>query len=177
MSFGTPHKQIHNINSDGCRPPENWEKNIGPSQPERSRTFDTKGDCHHPRGSYTSWRWGMGWSQDRHLYCMYHERDTYHIIRDCPIFLKSNKKWPKSKTNRQILPKSNKLTIYLTDTNNHSHHPYITLCTNTPTPAQNTNLTTTDTLRHITNHTTTTSLQAKVTPLNPPSHTLRHHYR
>jgi hypothetical protein len=56
MSFNTPHKQIHNIDSDGCGPPENWKKNYGPPQlKSRSRTFDTKRDYHHPRGGYTSW--------------------------------------------------------------------------------------------------------------------------
>jgi ribosomal protein L32E len=30
MNFDTSHKQIHNIDSDGCGPPENWEKNFGP---------------------------------------------------------------------------------------------------------------------------------------------------
>jgi hypothetical protein len=26
LSFDAPHKQVHNINSGGCRPPENHEK-------------------------------------------------------------------------------------------------------------------------------------------------------
>jgi hypothetical protein len=53
MNFDTPHKQIHNIDSDGCGPSENWEKNFGPPQPEgRNMTFDPKRDYHNPRGDY-----------------------------------------------------------------------------------------------------------------------------
>jgi hypothetical protein len=29
-NFHIPHKQIHNIHSDGCGPPGIWEKNFGP---------------------------------------------------------------------------------------------------------------------------------------------------
>jgi hypothetical protein len=32
MSFNNAHKQIHNIDLDGCGPLENWEKNFGPPQ-------------------------------------------------------------------------------------------------------------------------------------------------
>jgi hypothetical protein len=28
MNFGVPHKQIHSVDSNGCRPPKNWEKNF-----------------------------------------------------------------------------------------------------------------------------------------------------
>jgi hypothetical protein len=31
MSFDTSHKQVNSIDSDGCGPPENWEKKFGPS--------------------------------------------------------------------------------------------------------------------------------------------------
>jgi hypothetical protein len=27
-SFDTTHEQVHNIDSDGCGPPENWDKNL-----------------------------------------------------------------------------------------------------------------------------------------------------
>jgi hypothetical protein len=32
-SFDTSHRQVHSIDSDGCGPPENWEKNFRPQQP------------------------------------------------------------------------------------------------------------------------------------------------
>jgi hypothetical protein len=32
MGFEASHKQVHNIDSDGWGPPENWEKNYGPPQ-------------------------------------------------------------------------------------------------------------------------------------------------
>jgi hypothetical protein len=48
MSFDNVHKKIHNIDLNGCRPPENWEKNFGPPQLEnRNRDFDTRKDYHH----------------------------------------------------------------------------------------------------------------------------------
>jgi hypothetical protein len=43
MSFDTSRKQVNNINSDGCGPRENWEKNFGPLESEnRRRTFNYK---------------------------------------------------------------------------------------------------------------------------------------
>jgi hypothetical protein len=34
-------KHVNNIDFDGCEPPKNWEKNVGPPSQERSqRTFD-----------------------------------------------------------------------------------------------------------------------------------------
>jgi hypothetical protein len=34
-------KLVHNIDSDGCGPPEDWEKNFGPPPQERNqRAFD-----------------------------------------------------------------------------------------------------------------------------------------
>jgi hypothetical protein len=54
MSFENAHKQIHNIESDGCGPPENWENNFGPPQVEnKDKAFETRKDYHHPRGIYT----------------------------------------------------------------------------------------------------------------------------
>jgi hypothetical protein len=52
MSFDNAHKLIHNIDSDGCGPPENCEKNFGPSQLEnRNMAFDTRKDYHHPEAA------------------------------------------------------------------------------------------------------------------------------
>jgi hypothetical protein len=74
-------------------PPENWEKNFGsPQSKNRYRPFDTRREYHHPRGNYTSQGRHHGQSQDRSLYYMYYERDTYHMTRDCLIFLESKKK-------------------------------------------------------------------------------------
>jgi hypothetical protein len=93
MSFDNAHKKIHNIDSDGCRQLENWEKIFGPPQPKnKNRAFDTRKEYNHPRGGYMSRGRARGRNQDRPLYCMYHERDTDHRTRDCPIFLESKKK-------------------------------------------------------------------------------------
>jgi hypothetical protein len=36
-------KPVHNINFDGCGPPENWEKNYGaPPQQTHQRSFDQR---------------------------------------------------------------------------------------------------------------------------------------
>jgi hypothetical protein len=44
-NFDTIHKQAHSIDSDGCRPPENWEKNFKPPWLEsESRTYMPKRD-------------------------------------------------------------------------------------------------------------------------------------
>jgi hypothetical protein len=52
-SFDASHKQVHSIDSDGCRPPKNWEKNFRPSRPESdNRMHDYKRDHHQPRGVY-----------------------------------------------------------------------------------------------------------------------------
>jgi hypothetical protein len=85
LSLDTLHKQVHNIDLDGCGPLENWEKNFRPSRLEsENRVYDSRRDHHHPRGGYSS--------QDRRLYCMFHERGTNHQTMDCPIFLQSRKK-------------------------------------------------------------------------------------
>jgi hypothetical protein len=55
MSFDNAHKKIHNIDSDGCRQLENWEKIFGPPQPKnKNRAFDTRKEYNHPRGGYMS---------------------------------------------------------------------------------------------------------------------------
>jgi hypothetical protein len=93
LSFDTTHKHVHSIDSDGCGAPKNWEKNVRPPQSEsESRTNNPRRDYHQPRGGYSSRGQGRGQDQDRPLYCMFHERDTDHRIRDCPIFLESKNK-------------------------------------------------------------------------------------
>jgi hypothetical protein len=54
-----------------------------------------------------------------------------------------------------------KLTIHLTGTNHHNHHPQINLRTKISTLTHNTNPTTKDTLHSITSHTTTRHTQTK----------------
>jgi hypothetical protein len=88
-----PHTQVHSIDTDRCGPLENWEKNFRPLRPESERrTYDPRGDHSQTRGGYTNRGCGRGRTQGRPLYCMFHERDTDHRMRDCPIFLKSKKK-------------------------------------------------------------------------------------
>jgi hypothetical protein len=80
-SFDASHKQVHNIDSDGCGPPER-EKNFRPPRQEsKNRVYDSGRDRHPTRGG------GRVRTQDRPLYCMFHERDTDHQTRNCPIFL------------------------------------------------------------------------------------------
>jgi hypothetical protein len=53
-NFDTTHKQVHSIDSDGCGPQENWEKNFRPPRLEsESRTYTPRRDC-HPRGGYSN---------------------------------------------------------------------------------------------------------------------------
>jgi hypothetical protein len=93
MRFDNTTKQVHSIDLDRCEPPEYREKNFWPPQSEnRNRAFSSRGEYHQQRGCYTNRGRGHGRSQDRLLYCMYHERDSYHRTRDCPIFLESKKK-------------------------------------------------------------------------------------
>jgi hypothetical protein len=92
-SFDTTHKQVHSIDSDGCGPPENWEKDFRPPRLEsETRTYNPRRDYHHPRGGYSNRGRGWGRDPDRPMYYMFHERDTDHQTRDCPIFLESKKK-------------------------------------------------------------------------------------
>jgi hypothetical protein len=93
LSFDTTHKLVHSINSDGCGPLKNREKNFRPLRLEsKRRTYNPRRDYHHPRGDYSNQCRGRGQNQDRPLYCMFHERDTDHRTRDCPIFLESKNK-------------------------------------------------------------------------------------
>jgi hypothetical protein len=44
-SFDIPHRQVHNIDSDGCGPPRNWDINFRPPQIEsKNRTHDPRRD-------------------------------------------------------------------------------------------------------------------------------------
>jgi hypothetical protein len=166
-SFNMPHKQVHNIDMDGCRPPENWEKNFRPPQPEsESRTCDPRGYRSQTRGGYTNRGHGRGRTQDMPLYCMFHERDTDYRMRDCPIFLEAKKKM----TQKHSQPSTPRTAKEVNHTS-HWHHrrsllPQIKPRTKISTLAQNTNPTTTDTPPSITSHITTHRTQAKSTHLN-----------
>jgi hypothetical protein len=90
-NFDMARNQVHNIDSDGCGPPKNWEMNFRPPQQEsESRLYDPRKDHQQNRGDYSNR--GRGRYQDKPLYHMFHEKDTDHRTRDCPIFLESKKK-------------------------------------------------------------------------------------
>jgi hypothetical protein len=91
-SFDMPHRQVHSIDTDGCGPLENWEKNFRPLPPKNeNRTCDPRRDRNQNRGGYANRGCGRGRMKERPLYCMFHKRDINHRTRDCPIFLESKK--------------------------------------------------------------------------------------
>jgi hypothetical protein len=60
-SFDTTRKQVHNINSDGCGPPENWDKNFRPPQQEsENKMYDSRKYHQQNRGSYPNQGRGRG---------------------------------------------------------------------------------------------------------------------
>jgi hypothetical protein len=88
-------KHVHNIDSDGCGPSKNWEKNYGtPSQHTTQRTSDQRFNQYSQKGGSMNWGSGRGRGPYtvRHSYCMYHDNETNHRTKDCPIFLESKKK-------------------------------------------------------------------------------------
>jgi hypothetical protein len=97
--FDVAHKQVHNIDSDGCGPQENWDKYFRPPwQENESRPYEPRRDHQQSRGAYSSRGRGRGQYQDKPLYYMFHEKDTDHQTRDCPIFLESKKKMEQKPT-------------------------------------------------------------------------------
>jgi hypothetical protein len=88
-------KPMHSIDSNGCGPSENWEKNFGtPMQQTHLRTFDQRFNQYNHRGGPANRDCGRGRGPYivKPSYCMYHGSDTDHRTKDCPIFLESKKK-------------------------------------------------------------------------------------
>jgi hypothetical protein len=86
---------VHNIDSDGGGPPDNWDKTHGaPSHQTQEMTFDQRFNQYSQRGGSV----GQGRGRDRGPYvikppyCLYHGNATDHHTKDCPIFLDSKKK-------------------------------------------------------------------------------------
>jgi hypothetical protein len=84
-------KPVHNIDSDGCGPPENWEKNYGTPLQQTSHitTSDQRFSQYNQRGETTNQGHGHGRGSYtvRPLYCMYHGNETDHRTKDCPIYI------------------------------------------------------------------------------------------
>jgi hypothetical protein len=76
LSFDTSHKQVHNIDSDGCGPSENWEKNFRLPWPEsKNRTYDSKRDYHYPEAAIQA-KAMVGAETEIDLYIACSTRDT-----------------------------------------------------------------------------------------------------
>jgi hypothetical protein len=74
-------KHVHNIDSNGCGPPENWEKNFrGPSQERNPRIFDERSHQYNQRGETSNHGQGRGRGPYtvKPPYCMYHGSETNH---------------------------------------------------------------------------------------------------
>jgi hypothetical protein len=80
-------KPVHNIDSDGCGPPKNWERNFGtPLQERHKRTFDQRSAQGSQRGGAPN----RHQSNDRGpytlkpLYFLYHGSTINHRTKIAP---------------------------------------------------------------------------------------------
>jgi hypothetical protein len=77
-NFDTTHKQVLSIDSDGCEPPKNWEKNFRPPRLEsESRTYTPRRD-YNPRGGEIE----AGGESKTDLCIAYFTRETHTIIQE-----------------------------------------------------------------------------------------------
>jgi hypothetical protein len=88
-------KPVHKIDSDGCGPPENWEKNFGPPPQERNlRISDQRYTQYNQRGVVPNH--GRDHGRGPYIfippYCLFHGSETNHHTKYCPIFLESKRK-------------------------------------------------------------------------------------
>jgi hypothetical protein len=88
-------RPMHNIDFDGCGPPENQEKNFGLSSQERNpRAFYQRSFPYTQRGRAPNrgCNRGRGPYIMKPQYCLYHGSETNHHTKDCPIFLETKRK-------------------------------------------------------------------------------------
>jgi hypothetical protein len=147
-------KPVHNIDSDSCGPPENWQKSYEESSQERSpNTFKQRSPQYNQRGKALKHGRGQGLSLYtlRPLYYMYQGNKTNHHTKDCPIYI--NTKWKIHQESTQPSPQIPSREVNHTmqwAPHNQQHSPsYPPACIIQPKHTIIAKLN----LRHITNHT------------------------
>jgi hypothetical protein len=92
-------KLVHNIDSDDCGPPDNWEKNFGPPPQERNlRAFDQTFTQYNQRGGAPNRSHGRGRDPYtfRPPYCMFHKGEAIITQKIAPYFSCPKEKWNKN---------------------------------------------------------------------------------